>query len=84
MAEQGKRGRPKGKRRRRAGVGSLMSVAEFHTKHVPDKGRNQAYALATSGLFPFIRNGRSIDLLRKPTEAILAGRMPPGEPINRR
>jgi hypothetical protein len=78
-----KRGRPKGKRTRTHGVGALMSVAEFHAKYVPDKGRNQAYSLAKSGLFPFIRNGRNIDLLREPTEAIMAGRMPPGEPIRR-
>lgn len=62
------------------GKGAFMSVEELWRDHMPDKGRNQVYALATSGLFPFLRRGRSIDLLRVPTLEILRGQRPPGEP----
>jgi hypothetical protein len=46
---------------------------------MPTKGRNQVYELAKSGIFPFIRNGKRIDLLRGPTLAILRGERPPGD-----
>lgn len=59
--------------------GAFMSVDELRRDHMPDKGLLQVYALATSGVFPFIRTGRRIDLLRAPTLAILAGERPPGD-----
>jgi hypothetical protein len=64
----------------RPGKGAFMSVEELWRDHMPEKGRNQVYALATSGLFPYFRRGRCIDLLRKPTLQILRGDRPPGEP----
>jgi hypothetical protein len=62
------------------GEGALMSVEELWRVHMPTKGRNQVYELAKSGIFPFIRNGKRIDLLRGPTLAILRGERPPGQP----
>ena len=62
----------------RRGKGAFMSVEELWREHMPEKGRNQVYALATSGIFPFNRHGRRIDLWRKPTLEIIAGKRPPG------
>jgi hypothetical protein len=62
----------------RSGKGALMSVLEFWCNYVPEKPRNQVYPFATSGIFPFVRNGRRIELIREPTIEILAGTRPPG------
>jgi hypothetical protein len=73
-----KAGKPRVPPLPRPGKGAFMSVEELWRDHMPEKGRNQVYALATSGIFPFIRRGRCIDLLRKPTLAILRGDREPG------
>lgn len=66
--------RPRGKRKRQLGLGSFMSVAELHEKWMPDRSLNYAYRIAQSGVFPFVRVGNSIDLIRAPTEALLSGK----------
>ena len=62
----------------RPGTGDFMSVEELWCNHMPEKPRNQLYQLVASGIFPFVRSGRRIDLLRKPTLEILRGERPPG------
>jgi hypothetical protein len=64
----------------RPGTGDFMSVEELWCNHMPEKPRNQLYQLVASGVFPFVRSGRIIDLLRKPTLQILRGERPPGAP----
>jgi hypothetical protein len=65
--------------RMRPGSGDFMSVEELWRNHAPTKPRNLVFPFATSGIFPFVRSGRRIDLIRKPTLEILAGTRPPGE-----
>ena len=41
-------------------------------------GRNQLYQRLKDGTFPTLKIGRLRKILRKPTEAILRGEIPPG------
>lgn len=60
-------------------TGAFMSVEELWREQMPDQSRQQAYALATSGILPFLRTGKRILLIRKPTLEILRGERPPGK-----
>ncbi len=57
--------------------GLTMSVRELLVA-MPDAGRNQVYGMVSAGVFPVIRVGRKIHLLRVPTMRILRGQLAAG------
>jgi hypothetical protein len=69
--------RDKGFRGRASQKGMTMPVREL-LDEIPDAGRNQVYEMVRAGVFPIIRVGRKIHLLREPTMRILRGEIAPG------
>jgi hypothetical protein len=75
--------REKGIRGMAGPKGMTMPVREL-LDEIPHAGRNQVYEMVRAGVFPIIRVGRKIHLLREPTMRILRGEIPPGERPGRR
>src|SRR5262249_11539230 len=56
----------------------VMSVEEL--ADLTGCGRNNAYAAVKFGVYPSLRQGKTIKVLVQPTLAILRGERPPGTP----